>query len=80
MKEHATVSLVRFEVLIPAQDAHKVGSAKPPKGRKKRFGPLETKHTVTSVVWLPDSQVVASSGKHSASPERRPPLSSSWQR
>lgn len=44
------------------QDAHKAVQPKMQKGRKKKFGPLETKHTVTSVAWLPDSHVVASSG------------------
>ena len=45
------------------QDAHKASGQKALKGRKRRFAPLETKHTVTSVVWLPDSNVVASSGE-----------------
>lgn len=44
------------------QDAHKAVQPKMQKGRKKKCGPLETKHTVTSVAWLPDSHVVASSG------------------
>ena len=44
------------------QDAHRVLQPKMPRGRKKRFGPLETKQTVTSVAWLPGSHVVASSG------------------
>lgn len=47
------------------QDAHKASGQKALKGRKRRFAPLETKHTVTSVVWLPDSNVVASSGEGS---------------
>ena len=47
------------------QDAHKAVQPKMQKGRKKKFGPLETKHTVTSVAWLPDSHVVASSGSPS---------------
>ena len=47
---------------VCAQDAHKALQPRAQKGRKKKFGPLETKHTVTSVAWLPDSHVVASSG------------------
>jgi hypothetical protein len=43
-----------------AQDAHKDGKGQ--KGRKRKFGPLDTKHTVTSVVFLQQDHVVATSG------------------
>ena len=59
-QEGANPSKVCFEGL---QDAHKATVQKAFKGRKRRFAPLETKHTVTSAVWLPDSNVVASSGE-----------------
>ena len=60
VREGASPSKVCFEGL---QDAHKASAQKALKARKRRFAPLETKHTVTSVVWLPDSHVVASSGE-----------------
>ena len=45
----------------PGQDAHKDTGGKAPR-RKRKFGPMDTKHTVTSVVWLQQDHVVASSG------------------
>ena len=46
--------------ILPEQDAHKDGKGQ--KGRKRKFGPLDTKHTVTSVVFLQQDHIVATSG------------------
>ncbi len=52
------------------QDAHKdVIGLKGAKGRRRKYGPLETKHTVTSVVFLHSDNMLATSG----APSLRPP-------
>ena len=46
------------------QDAHKeVGAAKGAKGRRRKYGPFETKHTVTSVVFLHSEYLLATAGE-----------------
>lgn len=52
--------------MLPNQDAHKDGKGQ--KGRKRKFGPLDTKHTVTSVVFLQQDHIVATSGPKLAQP------------
>ncbi len=51
------------------QDAHKdVIGLKGAKGRRRKYGPLETKHTVTSVVFLHNENMLATSGAPPFSP------------
>ena len=45
--------------MLPDQDAHK--DFKGQRGRKRKFGPMDTKHTVTSVVFMQQEHIVASS-------------------
>ena len=51
------------------QDAHKdVIGLKGAKCRRRKYGPLETKHTVTSVVFLHNDNMLATSGAPPFSP------------
>ncbi|KAK9909895.1 hypothetical protein WJX75_009187 [Coccomyxa subellipsoidea] len=49
--------------VLAVQDAHKdVGALKGAKGRRRKYGPFETKHTVTSVVFLHSDYLLATAG------------------
>ncbi|BDA42072.1 probable denticleless protein homolog at N-terminal half [Coccomyxa sp. Obi] len=49
--------------VLAVQDAHKdVIGLKGAKSRRRKYGPLETKHTVTSVVFLHSDNMLATSG------------------
>ena len=49
--------------LCPAQDAHRDEGGSRAARRKRKFGPMDAKHTVTSVVFLHQDHVVASAGE-----------------